>query len=121
MPIRLTVCGLPESGLSPIVSLATRFPLALGSKLTEIAQFDPEPRVLPQVLDHTVKSVALGPVMLRPLIVTVPDSLLVRVTTCGTLVVSVACFPKSRLLGETDGPGVGIVVNDCVDTRGAVG
>ena len=109
------MCGLPESGLSRIVSLATRFPLALGSKITEIAQFDPEPRVLPQVLDHTPKSVALGPVMLTPLIVTAPASLLVKVTTCGALVVSVACFAKSRLLGETDGSGVGVAVDDCVD------
>jgi hypothetical protein len=46
-----------------------------------------------------------------PLIVTATASLFVSVTVCDKLMVSAACFPKFRLLGETDievGSGVGV-------------
>ena len=45
VPLKLTLCGLPEA-LSVIVTLALRAPLAEGVKVTLIVQLDPAVSVL---------------------------------------------------------------------------
>ena len=46
MPERVTLCGLPAA-LSVIVTLAARFPVAAGVKVTMIEQFDPTAMLAP--------------------------------------------------------------------------
>ena len=48
-PLRLTVCGLPPA-LSNIVRVPVLGPGPRGWKVTAIEQFEPAPKVAPQVL-----------------------------------------------------------------------
>jgi hypothetical protein len=86
VPLRLTVCGLPASE-SAILSVAVRVNGALGVKVTEIVQGDPEARVPVQVV-VSAKSLALVPVMLKGLKVklAVPE-LVTLMVNAGELVV----------------------------------
>jgi hypothetical protein len=48
-PLSATVCGLPEA-LSEMVSVPVLDPPIVGVKVTEMTQFEPALRVVPQVL-----------------------------------------------------------------------
>ena len=49
VPLSATVCGLP-AGSSAMLSVPVLFPAAAGLKVTEMVQFAPASRLLPQVL-----------------------------------------------------------------------
>jgi hypothetical protein len=109
--------------VSLIVRVPVRFAFAVGVKVTEIVQVNPEPNA-PQVLDDIAKSVAFRPVMVMALIVTATASLFVSVTALGVLVVPTDWLPNASELGETDielGAGVGIGVGVTVGVAVGVG
>jgi hypothetical protein len=85
VPVRLTVCGLPAA-LSAILTEAVRVTeekAAVGANVTLMVQLPPVIE-LPHVL-VCAKSPELAPVMLTPMLLTVPVAL--RVMVCGGLVV----------------------------------
>ena len=84
-PLRETACGLPLA-LSVILTVAVRWPVVVGVKVTLIVQFAPALTLVPQVL-VSAKSPGFVPVMLMLVIVSVPLPVFVRVTVLAILVV----------------------------------
>ncbi len=83
--MRETFCGLPLA-LSEVLTLAVRVPLAAGVKVTLIVQLALALTLEPQVF-VSAKSPMLVPVMLMLVMVSVAFPVLLKVTTCATLVV----------------------------------
>src|SRR5207237_3765909 len=81
VPVRLTDCGLPAA-LSVMVIAPVRVPVAVGVKVTLMAQLAPAATDVPQVLVCTKSPLAT---MLVTLSAAVP--VLVSVTVCTALVV----------------------------------
>jgi hypothetical protein len=79
VPLSVTVCGLPVA-LSVIVNVPVRWPAAVGSKKTPMAQLAPGARVLPQALSEP-KSAGLVATLLM---VNGVAALFVTVTLCGS-------------------------------------
>ena len=98
VPVRLTVCGLPEA-LSEMESDAVRDPIAVGANVTLRLQLAPAATLAPQVLVWA-KSPEFAPatVMFDMLKVTLP--VLVSVTVCGTVVAAMFSCPNARLEAE---------------------
>ena len=98
VPVKFTVCGLPVA-LSVMVRLAVRLPVAVGAKVTLIAQLAPAATELPQVV-VSAKSPLLAPVI--AILVTLNDTapVLVNVTMRAALVVPTPWLPKLTLVGE---------------------
>src|SRR2546429_7618317 len=94
VPDGLPVCGLPAA-LSVMVIAPVRVPVAVGVKVTLMAQLAPAATDVPQVLVCMKSPLAT---MLVTLSATVP--VLVSVTDCATLVVLRFWLPNVRLLGE---------------------
>ena len=80
VPVRATVCGLPEA-LSVTVMEPGWLPVAVGVNVTLIEQLAPAATELPQVLVWAYGALAA---MLVRLSVAVPE--LVKVTVCAALV-----------------------------------
>src|SRR5205807_10115469 len=99
VPVRLTDCGLPAA-LSVMVIAPVRVPVAVGVKVTLMAQLAPAATDVPQVLVCMKSPLAT---MLVTLSATVP--VLVSVTDCATLVVFRFWLANVRLLGERLTPG----------------
>ena len=85
MPVRATVCGLPEA-LSATASEALRAPLAEGVKVTLIVQLAPAANVLAHVWVWA-KFVGFVPVNEYPVMVSEAVPVLVSVTVLAALVV----------------------------------
>ena len=84
-----------------IVSVAPRAPVAVGLKVTKMLQLAPPTKALVQVV-VCAKSPALTPVMLMPLMASVPaPAAFVTVTVCPMLVVFTNTFPKVSGVGDT--------------------
>jgi hypothetical protein len=113
-PASETVCGDPEA-LSTIVTEASRLPVAVGVKVTLMAQDTPTER-LPAHVVVWPKSPALVPVMPRLLINSAALPEFVSVTVSGALVVPVAVDPNVTLDGVsvTSGnvPASGVAISD---------
>jgi len=82
VPVRVTVCGLPEP-LSVKLKLPVRVPVPVGANVTLTLQFPPAASELPQVL-VSPKS----PLAEIPVIVSAAPPLLESVTVCAVLVVA---------------------------------
>src|SRR5229473_2781047 len=108
VPVSDTLCGLPEAS-SAIVTLADRFPVAVGLNLTLMEQFALAATLPPHVL-VCEKSPALVPVTAMLEIVNVAVPVLDRLTICTLLVVptfwlpKLMLFPPSVTLGATPVP-----------------
>ena len=115
VPVKLTVCGLPEVALSAILIEAERLPLAAGVNVTLIAQLPFAATEVPQVLVWA-KSPALVPVTDMLVRVKLALPVLVRVTDCEVLATPTDWLPKVRLVGERltpDAVPVPVRVTDC--------
>jgi hypothetical protein len=102
--------------LSVILNVAEREPLALGLKLTLIAQLAFAARELPQVFPVTRKSDEFDPVMVTPEIVKAPTPGLLSVTVFAVLVVLTLCDGKLRLDGLRSASGaitVAVIATIC--------
>lgn len=100
------VCGLPVA-LSAMLRAAVREPAAPGVKDIVMAQFAPAANEEPQVL-FSVKSVALAPVMVMPVILKAALPVFESVTTCDPLATSTGSFPKETLEGEALAVGLAL-------------
>jgi hypothetical protein len=100
VPVNVTLCGLLLSGLSAIVKLALRAPVAVGLKFTETVQLPKPARLVPQVVALR-KSPGSTPLRLGAVTVSAVLRLLVKVTTLAALVVPLVTVPKARLDGAT--------------------
>lgn len=78
MPERATVCGLPTA-LSVMLTLAVRFPVPVGVKVTMIEQFDPAATLAPHAFVWE-KSPLFAPVIAMFVIVKVAVPVLERFT-----------------------------------------
>jgi hypothetical protein len=99
-PVRLTVCGLPLA-LSVMVRVPLRVPVAVGVKVTLIAQVEPAATPLPQLF-VSAKSPVVA--MLEKCTGVVP--LLVKVTACAALVVPTAWLANVKLVVDCESAGV---------------
>ena len=95
VPVRLTACGLPEA-VSVIVSVPLRAPVAVGVKVTSIAQLLPAATDPLQLLVSAKSPVVAMLVMLKGAVPLFPS-----VTTCGALVVLTTWPLKVTLFGAT--------------------
>ena len=91
VPVRLTASGLSPA-LSVIVTAAFHAPMALGVKVTVIAQLAPAAKVpvalpLEMQLFFCAKSEPFGPVMLMAVMLSVALPVLVRIALWAVLVV----------------------------------
>jgi hypothetical protein len=98
VPVRLAVCGLLLA-LSVTVRVAVRVPLAVGLKVTLIAQLAPAARLEPQLL-VSAKSPLLVPVMAMLLMDSAPPLEFESVTVWGALVVPTDWVANVTELGE---------------------
>jgi hypothetical protein len=98
VPISGTGTGLPER-LFAITTLAVRFPAAVGAKVTLIEQLAAADK-LPTQLLVSVKSETFAPLIETLAMVRAEDSLLLRVTVWGALVVPTGWLEKDRLAGD---------------------
>jgi len=98
VPTRLTVWGLPVA-LSVMVNEAVRVPLAVGLKVTLMAQLPLAATELPQLLVWA-KSPAFVPVMAMLVRLKEAPPVLVRVTVSAALTVPTAWLAKLRLAAE---------------------
>src|SRR5580693_2250489 len=91
VPVSETFCGLPGA-LSVMLTLAARFPVAVGVNVTLIAHFAPTARleVLAGQLLVSPKSPPLAPVMAMLAMVNGAVPLFVSVTLCAALVVVIS-------------------------------
>jgi hypothetical protein len=87
VPLSAAVCVVPVAllELSVTVSVALRLPGAVGVNVTEIVQFAPAAKLLPQVL-VSAKSPGLVPVIATLAIVSDPVPEFVNVTVCALVV-----------------------------------
>jgi len=81
VPLRATFCGLPGA-LSETVTLPVKVPPAAGVKVIEMIQLAPALTLAPQVLVW-----AKSPLTIKPVMLSGPSPVLVRVTLCSALVV----------------------------------
>jgi hypothetical protein len=86
-----------------MLTAAVRVPVAEGVKVTVILQLPPTGTGVPQ-LSVSEKSLLFGPVILIDVIVRAASLVLVRVDTCGALVIPTVWLPKLRLSGASAGP-----------------
>jgi hypothetical protein len=89
VPVSVTICFVPVTlpALSVTVSTALRLlPGAVGSKVTEMEQFDPAPTELPQVFAGVAKEVAFVPLIAMLATANAVDPELLRVMVCVALV-----------------------------------
>ena len=96
VPVRPTVCGLPEA-LSVIVTEAVRVPGAVGAKVTLRVQLAPVATEVPQVLTW-LKSPVFAPVKATLLMLRAALPVFVSVTGCTPLVVPRVWLSKIRLV-----------------------
>lgn len=100
VPVKATDSGVGFELAIAIV--ATRVPAAAGRKVTVMVQLKPAANALPQLLVCT-KSPAFAPVMVMPVIASVPaPAAFDRVTVCGALEVFTNSNPNGRAVGDTD-------------------
>src|SRR5581483_2501387 len=98
LPVRLIVCGLPVA-LSLIVSVPVRLPVDVGVKSTEIWQFAPAARLVPQLF-----VCAKSPLVPIDVMASASAPVLVIAMTCGGEVVLTICDPKSMPDGNSAMP-----------------
>jgi hypothetical protein len=84
VPLKVTVCVLPVNPLllSAMVRVPLSVPVVVGANVTEIVQESPAAKLLPQLL--VWPKLALG---VMPVTVSAEPPVLLRVTSCGPLVV----------------------------------
>jgi hypothetical protein len=102
VPDKLIVCGLPEA-LSVMPTDAVRVPLAVGVKVTLIAQLLPAatlPLVGHVVAEVKAKSPGFVPLSAMPVILRAALPVLESVTACAVLAVPTPWAVKVRLAGE---------------------
>src|SRR5215831_12727325 len=99
-PLRGIVCGLPPA-LSVTTMEPVWLPIVIGLNVTFILQLAPGLTEEPQVFVWLNWPVAAMLVIVRS-----PRPVLVKVTTCGLLVVNTTCVPKVRLDGDKLAVGV---------------
>src|SRR5215831_9876641 len=100
-----------------MANMPERLPLAVGVKVTAIAQFAPAARFSPQLL-----VCANSPEIVMLEIVSVPEPVLLRLTVFGKLAVPTFCGPKLIIVAErlTPGAGLGVAVGVFVGVDVAV-
>jgi hypothetical protein len=94
VPVKATVCGLPLA-LSFTVSVPVLVPVAVGVKVTSIAQLAPAATLAPHVL--VCANSPLIPIL--PIVSAVLPVLL-RLIACAALLVPTNWFPNDRGLGD---------------------
>jgi hypothetical protein len=97
VPFSATACGLPEA-LSVIVTLAARFPAAVGLKVTLMEQFAPAATLPPHVL-VSEKSPLFVPVIAM-LSVNAAFPVFVNVAFFAALLVPTSWLPRGRLVAD---------------------
>ena len=105
MPVRATVCGLPEAS-SAMLTLALLAPVAVGPKLTPKLQLEPafkelapNAQAVPVVGAPRLKSPGFVPVRVMPVMLSGAVPLLVIITFVTALCVLTTCVPKGTLVG----------------------
>ena len=89
-----SVCGLPGT-LSVMLTAAVLVPVAEGVKVTVMSQLPPAGTDVPQLF-VSAKFPLFVPVTLMDVIVSLPLPVLVKVETCGGLVMPTVWLPKFR-------------------------
>ena len=87
------------------VSVAVRLPGAVGLNVTEIVQFAPAAKVVPQVVGVCPKSPGLAPVIAMLVIVSVPVPELVKVTVCAVAVTPTFVSLNGTTVGDNAASG----------------
>lgn len=100
VPLRVTVWGEPEA-LSATETVALASPATVGAKVTERVQLAPASNVELQLFVW-VNSLALVPVMLMPVMLSVALPGLDRVIVCAVLVVATVTLVKDKLPGLSE-------------------
>jgi len=100
VPVRLTVCGLPEA-LSVTLKVPVRVPEAAGVNVTLMLQFPPAANELPQLLVWPKSPLAAIPVMVSAAL-----PVLESVTVCAALVEFNVWLANVNDAGERLAPGV---------------
>lgn len=100
VPVNFTVCGEPVA-LSATERLAVRAPAAAGLNSTETVQLAAAASVAPQVVADFRNEVALVPVMVSDVSVTVAVPVFFTVTSCAAVVEPTVVDAKVRLVGES--------------------
>jgi len=106
VPVKATVCGVPVA-LSAIDRLAVSAPVAAGLNSTDTVQLAAAARVVPQVVADLRKDVALVPVTVSDVRVTVPVPVFLMVTSCAAVVEPTVVEAKVRAVGESETVKVG--------------
>jgi len=107
LPESATLCGLPAAS-SLTLTLALRFPLAVGTNLTLIVQVALTASDPGQSFD-CVKSPGFVPAMAMPVMVSGAVPVFLSVDDWDALVDPTSCEPKARLAGVNVTAGAGVV------------
>jgi hypothetical protein len=107
IPLSVANCGEPVT-LSAADRLAVRVPVASGLNSTETVQVAATASVVPQVVADLRKEVALVPVTVSEVRVSVPVPVFLSVTICAGEVKPSAVEAKDRLVGERVMASVGV-------------